>query len=388
MAAWRGAKQINRSGSMRPPFDCVALLLQGGGALGAYQGGVYEAMAEVDLHPDWMAGISIGAINSAIIAGNPPDARVGKLRTFWETISNHPFVMPFSDMFRDTVRGEAAHSVFNEISANMALMTGAEGFFKPRLPGPLFEPPGSLEATSCYDTAALKDTLETLIDFDRINQGGVRLSIGAVNVRTGNFTYFDSEVRRIGPEHIMASGALPPGFPAIEIEGESYWDGGLVSNTPLSYVMEEVACKLDLLAFQVDLWSARGEFPRHLGEVAIRQKEIQYSSRTRATTDYWTDILRKRSAVAELLDRFPSEIAQTPQAKMLAATANRNVYNLVHLIYRSKRYESNSKDYEFSRFSMEEHWKAGYMDAVRTLRHGSIFERPTGDCIKTFDFLD
>ena len=212
----------------RPPFECIALLLQGGGALGSYQAGVYAALAEAELQPDWVAGISIGAINGALIAGNAPERRVEQLRTFWEQITAAPpgldaWLAPLSET-NDIMRGW-----INQTSAAMALFGGAPGFFTPRLMAPWFAPAGGAGATSYYETAKLRSTLERLIDFDRINSGSVRFTVGAVNVRSGNLVCFDTETHRIGPEHVMASGALPPGFPPIEIEGEHYWDGGLVS---------------------------------------------------------------------------------------------------------------------------------------------------------------
>jgi NTE family protein len=278
----------------RPSFECIALLLQGGGALGAYQAGVYEALAEADLQPDWIAGISIGAINGALIAGNAPEARVDKLRAFWERVTAKPYCDWSERLF--PAKSDAARQWLNQISANLALVSGASGFFRPRFPAPWLLPPGPIEATSAYDTSDLKVTLEQLIDFDRINTDRMRLSVGAVNVRTGNFVYFDTATRTIGPEHIMASAALPPGFPAVEIEGEHYWDGGLVSNTPLQWLVESRPHR-DTLAFQVDLWSARGELPRTLAEVSTRQKEIQYSSRTRAGTTSFEYVQRLRRAM-------------------------------------------------------------------------------------------
>jgi NTE family protein len=245
-----------------------------------------------------------------------------------------------------------------------------------------------MEATSAYDTGALKATLEQLIDFDRINANRMRLSVGAVNVRRGNFVYFDSATRTIVPEHVMASAALPPGFPAVAIEGEHYWDGGLVSNTPLQWVVDSCP-HLDTLAFQVDLWSARGDLPGTLAEVSTRQKEIQYSSRTRAGTDSFKDILRLRRAVADLLGKLPEELQNGPEAQVLRPVGDHQVYNIVHLIYRARNYEGHSKDYEFSRASMREHWRAGYHDAVRTLRHPEVLERPANpEGVFTFDLAD
>jgi NTE family protein len=371
-------------------LDRVVLLLQGGGALGAYQAGVYEALAEANVHPDWVAGISIGAINATIIAGNPPNQRVEKLREFWENITNSWYDVSAGALGSLLVRGESSRVSVNHMSAAAALMTGAPGFFRPRIPNPWFQPPGTLEATSYYDTGQLKATLESLIDFDRVNaeQAETRLSLGAVNVRSGNLVYFDSPNEVIKPEHVMASGALPPGFPAIEIEGEHYWDGGLVSNTPLLWIAMTQQHPPDTLVFQVDLWSARGEFPRNLAEVTTRQKEIQYSSRTRAFTNYFKEMAKLRHMLAVVLEELPEEMKQREEVKYLSSAADRHAANIVQLIYRPKGYEGDSKDYEFSRRSMEEHWRSGYYDAVHALRHPEIFERSTNryETLVTFDF--
>jgi NTE family protein len=363
------------------PFEVVALVLQGGGALGAYQAGVYEALSEAGIEPNWIAGISIGAINAAIIAGNASNDRVDRLRQFWTQVtSDGP-----GNACLDFARGDAMRQLLNQMSAGYAMAGGARGFFKPRLVPPLFQPGGTIDATSFYDTRELKRTLERLTDFDRINAGMTRFSVGAVNVGTGNFVCFDTGTHTIQPEHVMASGALPPGFPAVEIEGEFYWDGGLVSNTPLQWVVETEP-RRDTLAFQVDLWSARGEFPRNIFEVITRDKEIRYSSRTRAGTNQFKRIQSLRRAAAALLDNLPDDLKNTPEAKLLGTAADRKVYNIVHLIYRAKNYEGHSKDYEFSRLSMEEHWRAGYHDARRTLRHAEVLKRPRNqDGILTFD---
>jgi NTE family protein len=370
--------------SSRLAFEYIALLLQGGGALGAYQAGVYEALAERDLHPDWIAGISIGAINGALIAGNAPEARVDKLRAFWERVTAKPWWDWSAHLF--PAKGDVVRQWLNQISSNIALVGGASGFFAPRSLAPWLHPPGAIEATSAYDTNGLKATLEQLVDFDRINSDRTRLSVGAVNARTGNFVYFDTATRKIGPEHIMASAALPPGFPAVEIEGEHYWDGGLVSNTPLQWLVDSRP-HLDTLAFQVDLWSARGELPRTLAEVSTRQKEIQYSSRTRAGTDNIRHIQQLRRAIADLLDKLPEELRNGPEAQLLRPVGDHHkAYNIVHLIYRARNYEGHSKDYDFSRASMQEHWRAGYYDTIRTLRHPEVLERPANhEGVFTFD---
>ncbi|HTZ03122.1 MAG TPA: patatin-like phospholipase family protein [Xanthobacteraceae bacterium] len=367
----------------RPPFEVVSLVLQGGGALGAYQAGVYEALAERGIEPDWIAGVSIGAINAAIIAGNAPNERVERLRAFWDLVSSDGW-QPFGAPFGNT-GGNLWRHFLNQMSAGVALIAGAKGFFTARPLGPWLAPAGTVAATSFYDTSALKPSLERLIDFDRLNAGGMRLSVGAVNVRSGNFVYFDTTTHTIGPEHIMASGALPPGFPAIEIEGEQYWDGGLVSNTPLQWVVESQP-RRDTLAFQVDLWNARGDFPHTMLDVATRAKEIRYSSRTRANTDQFKQVQRLRRAAAVLLEKLPPELRETPEARLIATAADRKVYNIVHLIYRARNYEGQSKDYEFSRLSMEEHWRAGLNDARRTLRHPEVLQRPENHAgVLTFD---
>jgi NTE family protein len=370
-----------------PPFECIALLLQGGGALGAYQAGVYEALSEAQLIPDWVAGISIGAVNAALIAGNPPEARVAKLREFWELITAEAGWEGIAQFALAPwgVRGEFARGLMNQLSAGAALLSGVSGFFSPRVPISWLQPAGSLEATGYYDTAPLKATLERLIDFERINSGEMRFSIGTVNVSTGNFLYFDNSTHTIGSTHVMASGALPPGFPPIEIEGEFYWDGGLVSNTPLQWVLESEPPR-DTLAFQVDLWNARGALPRTMPEVMTRQKEIQYSSRTRNGSDRFKHTQKMRNALASLLHKLPIELRDSPELALLKAHTQPKVYNLVQLIYRAKQYEGDSKDYEFSRLSMEDHWRAGYYDTVHTLRHPEVLQRPNNlEGVMTFD---
>jgi NTE family protein len=379
------AKTKTHRARPRPPFEQIALLLQGGGALGAYQAGVYEALAEADLHPDWVAGISIGAINTAIIVGNAPESRVDKLRAFWEG-ATAPFWKGIESPYGQLLAtGDALRSAINQLSAGFALTSGAGGFFSPRLSLPWLAPAGTPAATSYYDTTPLRQTLERLVDFDRINAGGMRFSVGAVNVRSGNFVCFDTQTHTIGPEHVMASGALPPGFPAIEIEGEHYWDGGLVSNTPLQWVIDAQP-RCDTLAFQVDLWDARGENPRTMAQVMTREKEIQYSSRTRANSDRVRQMQQMRNTLAMLLQKLPEELRAGPEFAVLQEASLRKVYNLVHLIYRARQYEGDSKDYEFSRLSMNDRWRSGYNDTVRTLRHPAVLERPqNAEGFLTFD---
>lgn len=370
---------------MRPPvpFERIALVLQGGGALGAYQGGVYEALADAALHPDWIAGISIGAINAALIAGNPPEARVERLRAFWHTVTADPwadwFAMPID------IGGDLARHWAHHWHAAAAMLQGATGFFVPRSIPAYLAPTGTADAISLYDTSALKATLERLVDFDRINAGVMRFSVGAVNVATGNLIYFDNRTHVIRPEHVIASGALPPAFAPVEIEGEYYWDGGVVSNTPLQWVVES-AEREDTLAFQVDLWSARGAIPRTLPEVLSRQKEIQYSSRTRARSDQFRKEQQLRAALTELIAQLPEHLRESPQVALLAPESDRKVYNIIQLIYQSHRAEGGAKDFEFSARSRDDHWAAGLSDTIRTLRHPEVLARPTSaDGVFTFD---
>ncbi len=369
--------------SRRTSFEQIALLLQGGGALGAYQAGVYEALAEAGLHPDWVAGISIGAINSAIIAGNPPNERVGRLRQFWETVSASPLGVPYFKSFE--LKDELNHQIVNQARAMSILLFGAPNFFVPRMPPPMLWPGGSAIKASYYDNSPLRTTLERLVDFDRINAGQMRFSVGAVDICSGNFTYFDSTTHHIRVEHIMASGSLPPGFPATEIDGQHYWDGGLISNTPLQWVLD-CRPRRDTLAFQVDLWSARGKLPKDLIEVEVRQKEIVYSSRNRAATDQYQKMQKLRIAAANLIGQLPAQLQDSDDVKLLKQEADDKVCNIVHLIYRSQKYEGIAKDFEFSRRTMEEHWKTGYHNAKHTLANPEVLQLPDRlEGVRTFD---
>jgi NTE family protein len=358
-------------------------LLQGGGALGSYQAGVYQALAEADLHPDWVAGISIGAINSAIIAGNAPDRRVDRLREFWETVSASPLGIPYYKSAE--LSDKLSHQIVNQAQAMGALLFGAPNFFVPRMPPAMLWPPGSATKASYYDNTPLKATLARLVDFDRINAGQMRFSVGAVDVCSGNFIYFDSTTHRIRAEHVIASGSLPPGFAATEVDGQHYWDGGLISNTPLQWVLDSRP-RRDTLAFQVDLWNSRGILPKDLIEVEVRYKEIMYSSRNRAATDQYKNVQKLRVAVAKLISQLPEGLRDSEDAKLLAGEADDKVCNIVHLIYRSQKYEGIAKDFEFSRRTMEEHWDVGYRNARETLANPEVLQLPDRlEGVRTFD---
>ena len=373
----------NSAPAQTPAKAQRVLVLQGGGALGSYQAGAYQALCRHDFEPDWVAGISIGAINAAIIAGNAPERRVERLKEFWEMVSAP---VPWSPITAD----DRGRSFFNETSAAMVATFGVPGFFTPRLPPAPLWPRGSPESQSYYDTAPLRATLERLVDFDRINDLKTRLSVGAVSVTSGNFRYFDNfEFRKlgkkIGPEHIMASGALPPGFPSILIDGEHYWDGGIASNTPLDYVLDEDNTDA-LLIFQIDLFSARGHLPVSLLEAAEREKDIRFSSRTRMNTDKNKEIHNARKALRDLIGKLPEELQSDPSLEILRKAARENTVTVVHLIYRSKNYKSSSKDYDFSRIGMVEHWAAGERDVDLSMRHTEWLERPQiGETMMTYD---
>ena len=362
-------------------YPVTALVLQGGGALGAYQAGVYEGLAEVGIHPNWVAGISIGALNAAVIAGNPPERRIERLRAFWEFICRQPWgpltmpVLPNAPVeLPDAVR-----LMVDSVEATRALFEGQNGFFVPR---PWYShalAQRGPHSASFYDTRPLRTTLERFVDFDRINASGeVRVAVGAVNVRNGNFVYFDSAERKLGPQHFMASSALPPGFPAVEVDDEFYWDGGLVSNTPLQYVLTKPP-RRDALIFQVDLWSANGKPPDDLLRVAVRQKDIQYSSRTRMITTYMHEEQNYRRLLHQLMALVPESARSSAaylHAAQLACPARRCV---IHLIYRDKPYESYHKDYQFGLLTMNEHWSTGLTDIRATLQHPSWLDKPSED---------
>jgi NTE family protein len=377
---------MDHSGSAPATTPALAqrvLVLQGGGALGSYQAGAFQALCRSGFEPEWVAGISIGAINAAIIAGNAPEKRVDRLKEFWDMVSSPVSWNPITS-------GERARSLFNETSAALIATFGVPGFFTPRLPPAPLWPSGSAQSLSYYDTAPLKKTLENLVDFDRINDLKMRLSVGAVGVTSGNFKYFDNFEfkklgKKIGPEHVMASGALPPGFPSIVIEGEHYWDGGIASNTPLDFVLDEGVDR-DLLIFQVDLFSARGDLPMSLLEAAEREKDIRYSSRTRMNTDKNKQIHNARMAVRDLIGKLPDYLKNDPSVEVLRKASKENTVTVVHLIYRSKNYESSSKDYDFSRVGVVEHWNAGARDVHLSMRHKEWLERPQpGQTMVTYD---
>lgn len=363
-----------------PPYETVALVLQGGGALGAYQAGVYEGLYEAGIVPNWIAGISIGAINTAIVAGNAPEHRVARLREFWETVCQPAYGVPLppavEQAFFDST--EVVRTAFTAMQAASALVDGQKGFFVPRVPPPLPFSVGTPDTASWYDTAPLKATLERLCDFDRINSGQTRVSVAAVNVATGNFAYFDNQHTKLRAEHFIASASLPPGFAATEIDGEYYWDGGLMSNTPLSEVIQ-ASPRRDTLAFQVDLWSARGPAPNTLTDVQSRVKDIQYSSRTRLVTDMMQHSQRFRHVLREVLARVSPEHRDDPWCKLAEELATSRRYNVFQLVYRDKEFEGNYKDYQFGFSTMQLHWQSGLQDIRASLAQPGWLDMPQND---------
>jgi len=357
--------------------DRRILLLQGGGALGAYHAGVYEGAAAAGFAPDWVVGISIGAINSARIAGNPPELRVERLRTFWNRVSARaPLVLPAAMDF--------ARPTMNRLAASSAMFFGIPGFFVPRVPAPQFAPEGTLAALSYYDTEPLRATLDELVDFDLVNRGDVRLSLGAVNARTGESVYFDSTTHRIDASHVMASGALPPGFPPVEIDGEHYFDGGIMSNTPLHYVARDF--RMNALVLQADLFSGLGELPRNLDQVNERVKDIQFQSKTRFSLDQIRDIEALRSTLAEVIDKMPARLRADPQVKKLEAISRREPLSLIRLVNRHDTRSSDFKDYEFSRATVDELWQGGHDDVMQVLEHPEACHvTDLGNGVRVFD---
>lgn len=346
-----------------PLPDTVALVLQGGGALGSYQAGVMEALGEARIEIDWVAGISIGAVNAALFAGNPRERRMEAIRSFWDTAASALPSFPIwpLDAFREMV---------HEWSAAMVMAVGVPGFFSPRMTPPTLAFPGTPEALSFYDSAPLRDSLNKLIDWDLLNTGPVRLSVGAVDIASGNFRYFDTADERLDARHIMASGALPPGLPPVEIDGHFYWDGGLVSNTPLTHILDRQ--QADTLIFQVDLFPAEAVLPRTLTDVAAREKEIRFSSRTRQVSDERLRLRQERQLVCKLLDRLPPDLARDPEVLALKERISEFPVSLVQLIYRANAWEGGSRDFEFSQRTMHEHWHAGRVAVAETMANARI----------------
>ena len=385
-------------------YDSVSLLLQGGGALGAYQAGIYEGLHNQGITIDRISGISIGALNTAIIAGNLPENRLAALQGFWQTITQRNYTPSGFNIYRQTTQNLEKMGKIDAISHFMpwvfengflkqqlrllessseafsTMIEGQKGFFKPRYFILYDTTPNNL---SYYTTDKLRETLEKYCDLSLVNDvSRMKVSVSAVNVRTGNFAIFSNENEELRYDHFIASGALPPGFPAVEIDGEFYWDGGMVSNTPLNEILSHEEY-LKQLIFQVDLWDARGLVPESMLEIDERVKDIQYSSKTRMVTDFMAQKLRYTRLIKDLLQIIEEDPNLGSDDLERIATARGitevGVKNVIHLIYHKKTYERGYKDYEFSAATMQEHWQSGLDDIENTFRHPDWFGLPDTD---------
>ena len=383
------------------PYPRIGLVLQGGGALGSYQAGVLEGLDSQGIYPTWVGGISIGSLNCAVIAGNAPKDRVEKLKGFWETICRNPsplaqFLIFADKMYAgcqigtqmlDSTQITNIEKMFGSAAASNAIIGGQQNFFVPK---PFAPGVGSPADVSFYDTSPMLATLEKFCDFDRINDHkSMRVSVGATNIRTGNFVYFDNTQMKLEAKHFLASGSLPPGFPAVEIDGEFYWDGGCVSNTPLEhfYTLGNISQE-DTLVFQIDLWSAAGELPTNIFEVMERQKDIQYSSRTRSGTNAIKEKQKLRRLLSDTLERVPDSVkSQDPWFAELQREAYSRKVNFIQLIYQDKPSEGHFKDYQFSFETMQMHWQAGLDDILETLSNPKCLDLPPdGENYTEYDF--
>lgn len=354
--------QTSSASSAQPAIkEQIVLVLQGGGALGAYQAGVYQALMEGGIEPQWVVGTSIGAINGALIAGNAPENRIARLQEFWDGVCRKSSL--------DQLWPQSWQSaVFGNTMANFStIMSGIPSFFVPNSQavwGPTF--PLGVDRAAYYSTDPLKATLDRLVDFDWLNRRHVRLSVGAVNVRTSELRYFDSQSMALAPAHIMASGALPPAFPAVTIEGESYWDGGIYSNTPIEIVLDDIPRRNSLI-FSVNVWQPAGPLPQTIQQVMARQKDIQFASRCKSHVARQAQLHRLRHVVRELARRLPAEQRADPVVQDLTEYGCGTLMHLVRLLSPRLDGEDHTKDIDFTRTGIERRWEAGYDHARKVL---------------------
>jgi NTE family protein len=375
----RSSSTHEYTNAMKRGFDHNILLLQGGGALGAYQAGAYEGLVEAGIVPDWVVGISIGAINAALIAGNPPERRVERLREFWERVSSHAPLIPAP--WLDPVR-----PMLNQLSASASLLFGVPDFFSRRMPPPAFSTPvDTPERLSYYDTGPLRKTLEELADFELINRHRVRLSLGAVSLRTGQSVYFDNHDTRIGPDHVRASGALPPGLPPVAVDGDYYWDGGVVSNSPLMYVLENLP-RMRALVVQLDIFRRGGELPQDMDEVLRRNLDIRFSSRLPLSDNGIKKLAEMKAALTRLLARLPPAFKNDPDVQKLAPIRNVGEMTIARVTNRGLSHAGYSMDYEFSRATVRELWATGLEDVRRSVESiGSMQPTAIGCIARLYD---
>lgn len=333
----------------------VVLVLQGGGALGAYQAGVYQALDEAGVEPDWVIGTSIGAINAGIIAGNRPGTRLSRLREFWDRVHHGPVTQMVADM-----------PIWGPVAANaLTVFGGLPRFFAPN-PWAFLGLGLTPETAAYYSTAPLEATLAGLIDTDVLASSAMRLTVGAANVRTAEMRYFDSRDMPLSIRHIMASGALPPAFPAVRIDGELYWDGGILSNTPVEAVFDDNPRRSGLV-FTVNIWQPHGPEPSDIARVLSRQKDLQYASRATAQVVRQKQIHRLRHVIAELVRELPESRRNDPEVRKLAAHGCLTRMHVVRLLAPMLSGEGHTKDIDFSASGIHSRWQAGYADALRVL---------------------
>ena len=343
------------------------LILQGGGALGAYQAGVYQQLQEHQRPVEWVIGTSIGAINAALIAGNPPEARNDRLKAFWHSLATRSntdltqflaTLMPWANLERT-------------IPTFGTMINGVEGFFKPRIgAGWDIEKKVPLAEVGFYDTSPLKATLEKFVDFDYLNRGEIRISVCAVDIDTGQGVVFDSAKQKIYVEHIMASGALPPGFPPVEIHGHAYWDGGVYSNSPLDVFLSDTGNR-DALCFMVDLWDPSENRPNSIAEAMTRYKSIQYASRSKEELAIHKKVQKLRSAIRALADELPEAKRNDKELQALIRLGRDHTVNVVHLVMKSLPGDQYFKDIDFSSTTIDTRWQAGMKDCQRALAHAA-----------------
>ena len=341
----------------RARFGQVVLVLQGGGALGAYQGGVFQALAEAGIVPDWVIGTSIGAINAALIAGNLPERRLERLTEFW------------SDIRQTGLAGwmGAAPLIGAALGTAATVAGGLPGFFEPNTAAWLgADWPLGPEAAGYYSCAPLLRTLGRLVDVDALNAGDMRLTVGAANVRTGQIRYFDSQHERLSLAHVLASGALPPAFPAVRIDGELYWDGGVLSNTPVEAVFDDNPRRSGLV-FSVHVWNPQGAEPDTLAKVMSREKDLRYASRTTSHIERQRQIHKLRHVVAQLERLLPGDVRARPETRALTAYGCVTRMHVVRLLAPPLYGENHSKDVDFTASGIRQRWQSGYRDTVRVL---------------------
>ncbi len=353
-------KPVNR---LNPGALRIVLVLQGGGALGAYQAGVYQALHEHELVPDWIVGTSIGAINAALLAGNDKSTRLQRLKQFWDRVAHREGI----DMARIPDVQRRANIWLSTVDT---IVRGIPGFFTPRLFSPFsFGMAVEPEVASFYDTAALADTLGALVDFDYLNTpGGIRLTVNALKVTTGKLVSFDNTRQTINVEHVRACGSMPPGFPPVRIGGELYWDGGLYSNTPLETVLDDLP-HVDSLCFMVDLWNAEGPEPTTLDEVQTRSKDVTFASRSSRQIEDYLSTHQLRHQLRELFSHLPARAKSDAGIDALAAIGSDSTMHVVRLQYAGRDWHMPLKDINFSKGSIAWRWDQGYQDALRALKH-------------------